>query len=350
MKIAVVGCGGNGGVVAGVLAAKKADVVCIDLNEEVVRQINDRGIHLQGKKGCFTARARAFTHFSREWGKFDIIVLGVKSMALKHVFMEARDYVSENGFILTLQNGIVILEIVEEFPDVKVVAGAVGYNSIMADHGKYLVTSNGGITAGSLASGTMEDILLLKSVLEPGIKIKTTRNIVGVLWSKLIIVCGVTGLGGVSGLLAGELLRYKVARKLFYQIVTEGACVAKRLGVNLEKVGGAINPEKFGTHKEGYPLFLRYLLLKIIGIKYKNLRGNIHQDLERGVNTEVDFINGEVVKIGDRLGIDTPVNTAIVKMVKEIEGKKRQMSVRNLHTIWDQIFPIFVSGFLSVLY
>lgn len=338
MKIAVVGCGGNGGVVAGVLTAKKLDVVCIDLNEEVVRQINDRGIHLQGKKGCFTAGAKAFTHFTREMGKFDIIVLGVKSMVLRQVFLEARDYVSENGFILTLQNGIGILEIAEEFPDVKVVAGAVGYNSIMVGHGKYFVTSNGGITAGSLAAATMDDILLLKSVLEPEIVIEMNRNIVGVLWSKLLIVCGVTGMGGVSGLLVGKLLRYKVARKLFYQVVTEGANVANELGVKLEKLGGAINPEKFSTNKEGYPLFIRYLVLKIIGIKFRNLKSNIHQDIERGAKTEVDFINGEAVKIGDRLGIDTPVNRAIVKVVKEIEEQKRQMSVQNLHGIWNQVF------------
>ncbi|MCK5569855.1 MAG: hypothetical protein KAJ15_09070, partial [Spirochaetes bacterium] len=56
--------------------------------------------------------------------------------------------------------------------------------------------------------------------------------------------------------------------------------------------------------------------------------------------TEVDFINGKVVKIGDSLGIDTPVNRAVVNMVKEIEEQKRQMSVQNLLAIRSETFPI----------
>ncbi len=335
MKIAVVGCGGNGGVVCGVLGSKGLDVVCIEAKEDYARLITERGVHLQGKKGEIRAKVRSYHGFSGKHSKFDIIIIAVKSNELRSVFLKAKEYVDEKGFILTLQNGLEILELSEEFPSVKVVAGAVGYNSIMLDYGEYLVTSNGGITVGNLKDSSLERLLLLKNIFEPGIKIDITKEIRAVLWAKLLIVCGVTGLGGVAGLLVGALLRQRVARKLFYRIVTEGVAVAEKLGINIEKFGG-INPEKFGDHKGSYPLVLRYLLLKFIGSKYKKIKSNIHHSLEKGQKTEIDFLNGEVVRMGEKHGIDTPVNRGVVNMVREIEAEKREMGLKNLYEIYEK--------------
>lgn len=337
MKIAVVGCGGNGGLVAGILASKKLDIVCIELIEESVRIIREQGIRLQGKKGSVHARVKAATSFTDEQGKFDIIIIAVKSNVLESVFLEARNHICNEGFIVTLQNGLEILSISEKYPSIKIVAGAVGFNSIMLEYGKYLVTSEGGITIGNLTCAASEDLFLLKGIFEPEIKIDVSNNIKGVLWAKLLIVCGVTGLGGVAGLLLGDLLKYRVSRKLFYKIVTEGVLVAHKLGIRIVKFSGGINPERFGDHKCGYPLFLRWLLLKIAGLKNKNVKSNIQRDLEKGKKTEVDYINGKVVEIGETVGIDAPVNRKVVEIVKEIEEKKRDMSPKNLYEIWETV-------------
>lgn len=332
MRIAVIGCGGIGGVVAGILGSQGSDVLCVDVDKETVRRINESGITLQGKKGKVIARVRAVCSLDEVGGTFDIIVITVKSMVLRAVFEHGKDFLSADGFILTLQNGIEILEIVNHFPKVKTIAGAVGYNSQMHEAGVYFVTTQGGITIGNLTTGSDEDLLRLKKIFKPGIKVDNNRNITGVLWSKLLIVCGVTGLGGCAGLRLGALLRSKIARQLFYRVVTEGVSITKKLNIQLEKFGG-VSPEKFGNHKEGYPLFLRYLFLKIIGIKRQNIKANIQQDIERGNRTEVDFLNGAVVKAGMALGIDTPVNREIVRVVKEIENGNRKMGIKNLRDI-----------------
>ncbi len=334
MRIAVVGCGGIGGVVAATLAAKGMNVTCVEIADLYLQALQKEGIHLVGKKGRISARVRAIRTLSEDEGSFDIIVIAVKSNALGSVFPEAKEHLCNNGCILTLQNGLEVLSVSESFPAVKLIAGAVGYNAVMTEHTHYLVTSKGGITIGNLTCATRDDLFMVKSTLEPGIPVYISDNIQGVLWAKLLIVCGVTGLGGISGLLLGKLLRLRTARKLFYRIVTEGARAAQGWGVKIEKFKGSINPERFSDLRKGYPLLVRWILLMIVGMKYRKLKSSILQDLERGKRTEVDFLNGKILRVAKELGQHTPVNEKIVEVVKEIEQGKRELSPENLHEIW----------------
>jgi 2-dehydropantoate 2-reductase len=334
MKIAVVGCGGIGGVIAGVLALKGNNPYCI---ETAPNRMNENGIRVCGKKGNFSGRVKATGALSKDLGTFDVIFNAVKNDNLQTVFKDARYHLCEGGFIVTIQNGIEVLDLPREFSHTKIVIGAVGYNAMRKEYGDYFVTSKGGITVGAMNGANRDDLFILKSLLGPKIEVEYTDNIEGTVWSKFIIVCGVTGLGGISGMRTGELLRRKVARKLFYRIVTEGSLCAAKLGIRLEKFGGAINPEKFGDHEGGYPLLMRYLLMRIIGMKYRGLRSNIQLDLERSVKTEIDYLNGRMVAEGKKAGVETPVNSEIVRITKEIEEEKRGMGVQNLYEIWERV-------------
>jgi 2-dehydropantoate 2-reductase len=338
MKIAVIGCGGIGGTLAAVLALNRHNPHVIEVDEEIVNRLNERGLHVTGKKGDFHVQVRAFRGLSKELGTFDVIFVTVKNNYLRDVFNKAREYLCKDGFIVTNQNGIQVLSLADEFPDTKIIAGAVAYNVEMREYGEYLVRSQGGITFGALCGTGRDDLFLLKSLLEPRIAVDETDDIRGLLWSKLLIVCGVTGLGGVAGMLVGKMLRLRVARKLFYRIITEGALIAKELRIELEKLPGAINPEKFGNHEAGLPLPVRELMLTAVGgIKYRKLKSNFQRDLEQGKRTEVDFLNGALVEGGARTGVPTPVNRKIVEQVHEIEEGKRTMAKRNLIDIADAV-------------
>jgi len=335
MKVAVVGCGGIGGVVACAASLNFSNILCIEANEEYIKKLDNDGINLVGKKGDLHAAIKCNVGFPDNL-KFDIIILTVKNNVLRNVFLSAKDHLTSDGFILTLQNGIEVLKLHEKFPNVKLVAGAVGYNSIMIEHGKYEVTSEGGITVGRLSKDCNIDLSIIKKLFEPYILIDITNNIEGVLWGKLLVVIGVTGLGGVAGLRVGELLKLKVARRLFYNVVTEGYNVAKGLGVKVEKFQGGINPTKFRING-GFPIFLKYLILRIIGKRYRDLKSNIYHSIERGEKTEVDYLNGAIVEYAKKLGIKVPTNEAVTKFIKEIESGKREMSVKNLYEIYDKI-------------
>ncbi len=337
MRVAIVGCGGIGGVVAASISSKEIEAYVVEASEEIAMKINSTGISLSGRKGKINSSVRAVASFEEVGKCFDIIILTVKNNVIHQVFNNAKNFLCDEGFILTLENGIEVLELSKNNPLVKVAAGAVGYNSVMVEHGRYLVTSQGGITIGSLNKCTEKDLDEIKKLLEPLIKIKITDNIIGALWGKLLIVCGVTGLGGVSGLLVGQLLRKSVARELFYKIVTEGALIARALGVNIEGFAGSVNPLKFSELEDGLPAWVKNLLLRIIGLKYRGLKSNIHHSLERGEKTEVEYLNGAVVKKGKEVSVPTPVNSLVVQMVREIESGRRKMCPENLYEISEKI-------------
>lgn len=336
MKIAVCGCGGIGGVVAGVLGSSAGnagnDVCCIEASAEYAQALNERGILLEGKKGTIKSAVKAYAGFASAPGPFDCIVLAVKSGALREVYEQGMNHLTPSGFILTLQNGLEPLRLSDAFPGVKTMGGAVGYNANMREYGRYYVTTQGGIIAGSLNGCTGEEIACVKALFEPGIAIEPTDNIRGVMWSKLLIVCGITGLGGAAGMRLGELVKQRTVRRLFYHIAEEGRMVASALGVRMEKFGGML-PSRFGMYRGAYPLFMRYLLLKIMGISRRDLIGNIQLDLERGRRTEVDYLNGEIKKRGEEAGVATPVNSEVVRVIKEIEDKRRGMGLKNLEEI-----------------
>ncbi len=337
MKTAVVGCGGIGSVVACAASLNSPDVVCIEGKTEYAQKLENRGINLTGKKGNLHSTIKCHAGFPTD-SKYDVIILTVKSNVLRDVFTSAKEHLAKNGFIITLQNGVEVLRLHDEHPEVRLAAGAVGYNSIMIDHGQYEVTSDGGITVGNLNKKYDIDLLLsLKQLLEPYIPIDFSKNIEGVLWGKLLIVIGVTGLGGVAGLRVGELLKMKVARKLFYRVVTEGYNITKALGIKVDKFQGGINPAKFRM-KGGLPIFFKYMILRVIGKRYRDLKSNIYHSIERGEKTEIDYLNGTVVEYAKKIGMDVPVNEAIVKIIKEIESGKRKMSVQNLYEIYNLVY------------
>ena len=340
MNTALIGCGGNGGVVAVSLALNGNNPVCIDKSKEIVDAIERSGLKLHGRKGEHTVRMRACTEYPDAAGSYDVIILGVKSNVLEAVFEEAIKHLSESGFIVTIQNGLEILSIAEKHPHTKIVAGAVGYNAQHEEIGNICVTTEGGITFGTLSSADEKDLSRLEELLPPLIPVHTREDTAAVLWTKLLIVCGVTGLGGVSGLRVGELLNNRYARRLFYRMAAEGSLLAEKLGIRLLKLPGGINPEKFGNHGKGYLLPVRWMLLKLASIRFKDLKSGIQVDLERGNKTEIDYINGVIVREGKRIGLDTPINRRVVEMVKEIEKGSRRMSPENLSEMWDRVQDI----------
>ena len=118
-------------------------------------------------------------------------------------------------------------------------------------------------------------------------------------------------------------------RRIFIEIIREAVEVAKSLNIKIEVFGGKLDFEKFLKGNGMLSDFRRHLLLMVIGYKYKRLKSSVLQSLERGKPTEIDFLNGYIIKNGNISGVPVPVNTFIVNMIHQIELKKRNISVYN---------------------
>jgi 2-dehydropantoate 2-reductase len=78
-------------------------------------------------------------------------------------------------------------------------------------------------------------------------------------------------------------------------------------------------------------------MIRIIGFKYRKLKSSSLQSLERGKLTEIDYLNGYIVKKSLKYGVNTPVNSAIVNMIHEIEAGKRKITINNFnHPVFDR--------------
>ena len=121
------------------------------------------------------------------------------------------------------------------------------------------------------------------------------------IWHKLLVNVSTGAISGITGLPYGKLVQVPEAVDCGIAAVKEAMAVARAAGIALSiKDPGEI----FNTAVEGLPF---------------DFKASILQDVERGVRTEIDFINGAVVRIGRKHGIPTPVNQALVAGIKGIE-------------------------------
>ncbi|RME26674.1 MAG: 2-dehydropantoate 2-reductase, partial [Deltaproteobacteria bacterium] len=157
-----------------------------------------------------------------------------------------------------------------------------------------------------------------------------SRNIRGVLWSKLAINCVITTLGAVTGQTLGQMLRQKNIRRVFLAVYREVVDCAHRVGVKLEKIAAPPHLLYLRADAGAATRLYKDLLVVLVGLRYSRLRSSMLQSLERGRPTEIDYLNGYVVRQAEKVGLDVPVNRALVELVKQIEAGERQAEPANI--------------------
>jgi 2-dehydropantoate 2-reductase len=197
------------------------------------------------------------------------------------------------------------------------------------------MTSDGDFIIGILENTQNEQLSSLRDILNTIFPTKISTNIMGDLYSKLLINSCITNTGAICGLTLGEMLTIKKIRTIAIAIINEGIAVANAMDCKIEVFGNKLNYYKFVKGTGCYHDLRRHLTIRAIGIKYRKLRSSNLHSLENGKKTEVDFINGYIVDAGKKFNIATPVNAKIVEMIHEIETGKRQISLRNFD---DQFF------------
>jgi 2-dehydropantoate 2-reductase len=174
-------------------------------------------------------------------------------------------------------------------------------------------------------------LFMLSGILSSVVPAKTTDNIIGHLYSKLIINSCITSLGSVCGLYLGKMLSITKIRRIFIEIIREAVNVADKMNINIEVFGGKMDFRKFIEGKGIFSDLRRHLLILIIGLKYRKLKSSGLQSLERGKPTEIEFLNGYIVRNGRSLGVNVAVNESIVMIIHEIEKNERKISLTNFN-------------------
>ena len=250
-------------------------------------------------------------------GQFDLILLATKAQDALEVAPRVLGLLAPGGVILPIQNGGVARELADGLGEERILGGFSNLGATMVEPGVYEQKNEGHLVIGELAAGVSERVERVARTLGRAIEVKVSSNMTGAIWSKLLINCSVTTLGALCSQTMRQYMGTETGRKVFRRTYEETLSVALAIGTRLERLAvdpippgwaGNVAPEK------GYESWV-----EAITAFYGDVKPSMLQDFERGRKTEVDFVNGYVVTLGNASGVPVHMNAAITGLVHQIE-------------------------------
>jgi 2-dehydropantoate 2-reductase len=328
-SILIIGAGGIGGITAAHISKSGFNVEVVDNLPGLAKKIEKEGLRVFGQTDTLLEKMNAFDSINQVPGKKDIILLATKAPALSKVTQEIQPLMKEDSVVVSLQNGICEEYLIQQLGKEHVIGCVVGWGATVHEPGRLEKTSTGHFTVGTLDGAKMNHFDTVVRLLETTAPVMVSENIFGCLYSKLIINSCITTLGAICGMMLGKMLSFRNIRNLFIEIIREAVEVAKGAGINIEKYGNKLDFYDFAEKSSPWANFMKHLKIRIIGMKYRRLKSSSLQSLETGRKTEIDFLNGYITQKGREVGVETPLNDLLVKLVKEIEDGKREISYSN---------------------
>lgn len=299
MKVCIVGCGAVGSIFAAHLArAGEAEVYAYDVAKEHVDAIRQHGLKLSGAAE-FTAPVKATTD-AQELPTCDFGIIATKSIHTRSA-IEKTAHVFSNGAVCSVQNGVGNEEILAEH--VRYVIRGTTFPAghiIEPGHVGYDIQGDTWIGPFEPTATPMERVNTLAALVNrTGLSVIPLEDARGAQWTKLIFNASTNPVGALTLLHHGAATRLPATGQLFDDLISEGLAVAAALGITLH----------------GDP---RKLVQKGASAPGKH-KASMLQDVLAKRQTEVDFMNGAIVKWGEKNGIPTPLNKAMWALIKGLE-------------------------------
>lgn len=303
MKICMLGSGALGSALGGVLTEGGNDVWLIDAWAEHVDAMNRQGLTLRDGGVDRTVKVKA-RNAADGIGPADLIVVLVKSYHTRKAIENAGAIIGPDSAVMSLQNGLGHEEILANVVGQgRVLAGKTYAGGVLLGPGHVIAGTKGKYTYIGELDGRITEraTTIADTFTRAGLPTEVSTNIIGTMWDKLLINVATGALSGITRLPYGDLYSIPEVRQCALAAVAEGVAVAKRLGVKLM----SDKPEDaWNLAAEGLP---------------REFKTSMLQSIEKGAPTEIDFINGSVVRYGERAKVPTPVNQALVACIKGIE-------------------------------
>lgn len=299
MKVAVMGAGAVGCYYGAMLARAGHEVVLIGRPSHV-EAVRANGLRLETKAFDEHVRLDASTEASAVQGA-GLVLFCVKSTDTELAAAQIEPHLAADALVLTLQNGVDNDERVRSvLPRHEVAAAVVYVATEMAGPGHVKHHGRGELViAPSRASEQVAQHLAAA-----GVPTQISGNVRGALWAKLVLNCAYNALSAITQLPYGELAKGQGVDDVIRDVVDECLAVAKAEGI--------VIPGDTGAAVRG--------IVQSMPSQYSSTA----QDLARGKPSEIDHLNGLVVRRGEALGMPTPANRVLLVLVKLLEGKQQQ--------------------------
>ncbi|MBU4564282.1 MAG: 2-dehydropantoate 2-reductase [Desulfarculus sp.] len=303
MKIAIVGPGAMGLMLAARLKQAGAEVSLLDHRAKRAQLIDEQGVFLEHSQGE--------DHLSIPAGadpamlaKVDLAVICTKAYHTQEVARALRDNLRDGARALTLQNGAENVEtLVDALGPERVLGGITSEGATLLAPGKVRHAGRG-VTHVGPARGLLDDFTcqVRDLFLKAGFETEASEGVQNLIWTKVVINVGINPLTAILDVLNGRLLELAPARELMAAAVAEAVAVGKALGIR----------------------FLHQDMLAAVQQVARRTGANINsmlQDVRSKRRTEVAYINGAVVRHGEQVGLPTPINQTLTQLVQAKEAE-----------------------------
>lgn len=300
MKTVMIGPGAMGSLFGGLLSRAGEELWLVGYRKEQVETICSVGLTLKekGKSQIIPMKA---TPDVTSVEKADLVIFFVKTYDTERAVSDSLVLEKEDTVFLTLQNGLGNEEaICKKIDRKKVMLGVTGHGATLLRPGHVRHAGWGKTFVGELDHRITDRATRIAQMFcKAGIETEASPNIHDQVWGKLVVNAGINALTALTGFKNGQLLDYPETARLMERLVFEAAQVARRKGVHIEE-----DPiEKVRKAAEAT----------------RENRSSMGQDFDHRRRTEIDAINGAVVREAQALGIPVPFNQAVTDLVKAIE-------------------------------
>jgi len=295
MKIAVMGAGAVGCYYGGMLARAGHDVVLIGRPQHV-QAVERQGLRLETQTFDERIRVSASTEGSAVQGA-QLVLFCVKSTDTESGVAAIKPHLAPDALVMSLQNGVENADRLRALLPQEVAAAVVYIGTEMAGPGHVRHHGRGELVIEP--SKASDDVA--RALIAAGVPTDISDNVRGALWAKLILNCAYNALSAITQLPYGRLVKGEGITAVMRDLVDECVAVAKADDV---KIPGNVDAA------------VRKIAETVPG-QYSSTA----QDLARGKRSEIDHLNGLILRRGEVLGVATPGNRLLHAIVKLIESK-----------------------------
>ena len=305
MKTVIMGGGAMGSLCGGLLTLSGEDVWLVDIWKENIDAMRSNGLKVEDRGKVQIIPVKATTDVASV-GKADLILFFVKTYQTEKAVSDVLVLQKENTVFLTLQNGLGNEEtICKKVNRKKVILGVTGQGATLLGPGHIRHAGWGKTYVGELDEKITDRVTQIAQVFrKAGIETEVSSHIHDLVWEKLLVNVGINALAALTGLKNGQLLDYPETVRLMEALVSEAVEVTKRKEIQIDE-----NPMN---------------RVKVVIEATRENRCSMGQDLDYKRRTEIDAINGAVVREAERLGISVPYNQMITDLIKVVEKRSHQ--------------------------
>ena len=331
--LAVLGAGALGSSIGADLTKAGHDIIIIDQWPQHVDAMKRNGLHVSMPDMELQAPVKAIhlCELCAVHVQFDVVFLVAKSYDTCWMVHFIKPYLKDDGVVVSIQNGLNDEEIIPIVGMERDVASAVELSAELFDPGH--VKRNTGhdhtwFGIGRLDGKITPRLKEVQQIMSAVGTVEISKTIWGGKWTKLILNTMTSGMSGIMGVKGGELVKNPETYKIMMELGWESARVATALGIKLEPLMGLSSDDISGS----IDVLLEKSLAKLMSQigKGTGARSMVLQDHLKGRPSEIDYINGLMVRKGRELKVPTPWNAAVTSVTRTIEQGKLKPGLSNL--------------------